>query len=525
MNTKFDFTNLFVLDLANNHQGSVEHGLAAIKQHAQVANTHGIRAALKFQFRQLDSFIHPDFKDATDVKHVSRFMSTKLGREEYQVLFDAAKSAGLMTICTPFDEESVDIIKDMGFDLIKVASYSAQDWPLLEKVATSNLPIVFSTGSLLIEDIDRFVSFAEHRGLDFAIMHCVSIYPTPSELCNLQNIAMLKQRYPNVEIGWSTHEDPDDCNAVKVAYALGGRMFERHVGVATETVKLNAYSSTPAQASKWYDAWKEAVKLCGSFERLPPEPQESKAILELQRGVFLKHPMKADQEITEDDVFFAMPCQPGQLTSGHFINGILLKKTIEANGPVMDDQISLPRDKQSQKLAHYIHKVKAMLNMARIDLGVQFDVEYSHHYGIERFGEVGCVLIDCINREYCKKLLVQLPKQSHPHHFHKLKEETFQVLHGEMFLEIDGRVRQMYPGDIQTVMPGTWHRFWTETGCIVEEVSTTHFQNDSVYKDPAINEMSKQQRKTVVKHWGRFHISRQLGEDGQAAEQQDELSS
>ena len=101
MNTKFDFTNLFVLDLANNHQGSVEHGLAVIKQHAQVANTHGIRAALKFQFRQLDSFIHPDFKDATDVKHVSRFMSTKLGREEYQVLFDAAKSAGLMTICTP----------------------------------------------------------------------------------------------------------------------------------------------------------------------------------------------------------------------------------------------------------------------------------------------------------------------------------------------------------------------------------------------------------------------------------------
>ena len=70
---------------------------------------------------------------------------------------------------------------------------------------------------------------------------------------------------------------------------------------------------------------------------------------------------------------------------------------------------------------------------------------------------------------------------------------------------------------------GTWHRFWTETGCIVEEVSTTHFQNDSVYKDPAINEMSKQQRKTVVKHWGRFHISRQLGEDGPTAEHKGEF--
>ena len=66
-------------------------------------------------------------------------------------------------------------------------------------------------------------------------------------------------------------------------------MFERHVGVATKTVKLNAYSSTPAQAGNWYDAWQEAVKLCGSFERLSPlSHKESKAILELQRGSFLE---------------------------------------------------------------------------------------------------------------------------------------------------------------------------------------------------------------------------------------------
>jgi len=513
MSMKFNFSDLFVLDLANNHQGSIEHGLAVINEHAAVSKKHGVRAALKFQFRQLESFIHPDFQNASDVKHVSRFISTKLERSDYQTLFDAAKNAGLMTICTPFDEESVDIIKEMGFDLIKVASCSARDWPLLEKVAESNLPVVFSTGSLLIEDIDRFVSFAEHRGLDFSIMHCVSIYPTPSELCNLRNIAMLKQRYPNVEIGWSTHEDPNDVSAVKVAYALGARMFERHVGLETDAIKLNAYSSTPAQADQWFGAWHDAVKLCGSFERTPPEPQETQAILELQRGVFLKDDKKSGELLTSNDVYFAMPCQEGQLSSGEFKDGTLLKEHGTANGAVMREHVDEPKRKQSQELAHYIHQVKAMLNMAKIDLGVEFDVEYSHHYGVERFGEVGCVLIDCINREYCKKLLVQLPKQSHPHHYHKLKEETFQVLHGEMFLEIDDRVRHMYPGDIQTVLPGTWHRFWTDTGCIVEEVSTTHFNNDSVYRDPAINEMTRKQRKTVVKHWGRFHISRELGED------------
>ena len=157
-------------------------------------------------------------------------------------------------------------------------------------------------------------------------------------------------------------------------------------------------------------------------------------------------------------------------------------------------------------------KVKAMLNVAKIDLGVQFDVEYSHHYGIERFGEVGCVLIDCINREYCKKLLVQLPKQSHPP-FPRLKEETFQVLHGEVFLG-NRRARSPHvPRRYPDCHAGHGIAFGLRR-CIVEEKSRPPiFQNDSVYKDPAINEMSKQQRKTVVKHWGRFHISRQLGED------------
>lgn len=510
MNAKFDFSDLFILDLANNHQGSVEHGLAVIRQHAQVAKQHGIRAAVKFQFRQLDTFIHPDFKASKDVKHIPRFMETRIDQDGFQTLFDAVKEEGLLTICTPFDEESTDIIEAMGFDLIKIASCSARDWPLLEKVAQSNLPVVFSTGSLLIADIDKFVSFAEHRALDFAIMHCVSIYPTPSESCNLQNIAMLKQRYPGISIGWSTHETPDDTNAVKVALALGATIFERHIGVATATNKLNAYSSTPDQAGLWYDAWREATRLCGSFDRLPPEPQEVKSILELKRGVFVKADTSKGDTIGSNDVYFAMPCADGQLSSGEFRNNMVMVSNVTANGAIMSDAVEpLERD-LSKELAHYVHGVKAMLNIAKIDLGVEFDVEYSHHYGIEKFGDVGCILIDCINREYCKKLLVQLPKQSHPHHYHKRKEETFQVLYGEMYLEIDGRVKHMLPGDTQTVLPGTWHRFWTDVGCIVEEVSTTHFNNDSIYRDKMINELPREARKTVVKHWGRFHLRSEI---------------
>ncbi len=160
-----------------------------------------------------------------------------------------------------------------------------------------------------------------------------------------------------------------------------------------------------------------------------------------------------------------------------------------------------------------MHEVKALLNLARVALGSEFAVEYSHHYGIANFRETGVVIIDCINREYCKKILVQLPNQAHPAHYHKRKEETFQVLWGELHTELDGRRKVLQPGDTQVVLPGVWHRFWSETGCVFEEVSSTHFNDDSVYRDPQINRMERASRKTLVDHWGRF----QLLEAAQAA--------
>ncbi|RLB74008.1 MAG: sialic acid synthase, partial [Deltaproteobacteria bacterium] len=60
MNQKFDFKDLFILDMANNHQGDVERGLNIVRSFAKVVKDHNARAALKFQFRQLETFIHPD---------------------------------------------------------------------------------------------------------------------------------------------------------------------------------------------------------------------------------------------------------------------------------------------------------------------------------------------------------------------------------------------------------------------------------------------------------------------------------
>lgn len=503
---EFDFRDLFVFDMANNHQGDVEHGLKIVREMGAVARKHGVRGVMKFQFRQLDTFIHPDHQNGSDAMHIDRFVSTRLGREDYQVLLDAVRDEGMYAMCTPFDEESVDVITDMGFDFLKIASCSAKDWPLLERSASAGMPVIISTGGLEIQNIDDIVSFFEHRGVEHAIMHCVSIYPIPDAEFHLNKIDILRRRYRKHVIGWSTHETPDNVLPGQLAVAKGARMFERHVGVETDTIKLNKYSSTPTQVDRWIEACLYARTLCGSegVREIPAVEQES--LDSLRRGVYLKKNVKKGAELKREDVYFAMPYVEGQLESGHWQGGIVTDAGGQKDGPVMQADILVPEKPAYMVLKDAIHEVKALLNEARIELNSEFQIEFSHHYGVDNFREVGALIINCINREYCKKIIVVLPGQKHPIHYHKRKEETFQVLYGVLESEIDNHRKTLHPGEVALVQPGVWHRFWSDGGCVFEEVSTTHFNNDSVYNDRRINEMARDERKTVVEHWGRFEM-------------------
>jgi len=503
----FDFRQLFILDLANNHQGSVEHGRAVIRSAAEVVEKHDVRAAVKFQFRQLDSFIHPHHREQSDLKYIQRFQSTRLEREQFQALLDEVRAKRLLAACTPFDEESVELITDMGFDLIKVASCSANDWPLLEVIADAGKPVVCSTGGLTIHEIDRVASFFQHRAVDFALMHCVSIYPTPDERLNLRQIGVLRERFPETPIGWSTHESPGDTVPVGIALALGAELFERHVGLESPDVQLNAYSSGPEELSAWLTAHARARVLLGPAERPASPPEEKQALAGLQRGVYARGPIRAGAPIDRSQVYFAMPWAEGQLASGTWREGIVAREAVEPDAALRHEALDVPGESDLQILKEAVHEAKALLNQARIAIGDEFKVEFSHHYGVPRFRETGAIIIDCINREYCKKLVLQLPGQRHPSHYHERKEETFQILYGSMHCRVGDAVRDLVPGESVLVLPGVWHSFSTETGVIFEEISTTHYNQDSFYEDKRINHMERSERKTVVDHWGRFQIA------------------
>lgn len=513
LNKKFDFQGLFIFEMANNHQGKLEHGLRIIREISEVAKRAGVRGAIKLQFRELNTFIHPDYRQDRKNKHIPRFLSTRLKEEEFAVLVKEIKSQGMITISSPFDEPSVNLIEKLEIEIIKIGSPSAQDWPLLERVATTGKPVICSTGGLTIKEIDRLVSFFQHRGINFALLHCSTIYPTPNDKLHLNQIEILKNRYPNIPIGFSTHEEPSNFHTIRVAYAKGARIFEKHVGVPTEEIKLNAYSATPAQVEAWLRAYREAVEACGEFKEREIPPAEQKDLQALMRGVFAKKSIKTGQVINRGDIFFAMPLQVGQLVSGKFREGIKADHDYQPNEPL---NATLVPNKPSKKEIVYstIHTVKGMLNNARIVLSHEIIVELSHHYGLEEFPKVGCVIIDCINnREYGKKLIIQMPGQWHPVHYHRKKDETFQVLDGILELEIENRKRILYPGETVWIPRGVWHGFRTETGTIFEEISTTIFEDDSFYLDRAIARLPRAVRKTRLLNWGRHQFDDFSGEE------------
>ena len=127
------FENLFVLELANNHLGSVDRGLKIIRDHATVVRYNNVRAAIKLQFRDVDEFVHPEFKGNQELRYVRKTEDTKLSKSDFAVLVEEIRNVSCIPMATPFDESSVDLCVEFDFPVIKIASSDVNDWPLWKR--------------------------------------------------------------------------------------------------------------------------------------------------------------------------------------------------------------------------------------------------------------------------------------------------------------------------------------------------------------------------------------------------------
>ncbi|MBT8530904.1 N-acetylneuraminic acid synthase [Polynucleobacter paneuropaeus] len=342
------FENLFVLELANNHWGKVDRGLKIIRDFGTIVRYNNIKASIKLQFRDVDNFIHPDFKGTKDSRYIKKTEDTKLSKDDFARLLEEVKNVGCIPMATPFDEASVDMCVEFDLPLIKVASSDINDWPLLEKIASTRRPVIISTGGASEKDLDDTVHFFEKRNIPLAINHCVSLYPSEDDELNLNQIDYLKHRFPKHVIGLSTHEYHDWQSSMLISYGKGARTWERHIDIYYEDVPVSNYCTLPEQADVWFKAFHKAVEMCGgaSDARRVISRKEIEYLDALVRGAYAKKDIEPGYELNAEnfskDFYLAVPLLKGQLSCREVMNGEKLTKAIKANEPLTIDHIDGP---------------------------------------------------------------------------------------------------------------------------------------------------------------------------------------
>jgi N-acetylneuraminate synthase len=349
------FNELFVLELANNHWGDLRRGLQIVQTYADIIKKYQIKAAIKLQFRDTDTFIHKDYKGRTDIRYVHRTEARILSKKAYRHLVETIRSHNIITMSTPFDEESVDFCEELDIDIIKIASFDLNDWALVYKILEKKRPTIVSVAGANIRDIDRIVNLFNDAEIPLAINQCVSIYPSEPEDLDLNQITLLINRYPDNVIGLSSHEYQDHSISLALAYGMGARTFERHIDIP-HTTNMSVYNMQPYQCETWFKTFVTIKKMCkGSTTTIRTPPvKEIKYINEHVRGIYAKRDLVCGDKINSDNFYLAVPICRGQLSCREIMDGGDVIKNICQDRPLMIEDVDAEYVKESE----FIQKVR-----------------------------------------------------------------------------------------------------------------------------------------------------------------------
>jgi len=491
---------LVIFEMANNHMGSLSHAKSIIRKYYQLSKKFRktIDFAIKFQYRDSKTFIHESYLSSND-KHVLRFKSTFFSREKWKKIINFSRKR-FKLICTPFDEPSVlNVIKDK-FDYLKIASCSATDWPLLEFIAKriKNKKIICSLGGASRDEISNVISFLSTRSLNVHFLYCVANYPTESKDLNLIYFQELKNLYGEKIKGISLHEDPNEFLSGAIGYSMGARIFEKHIGVVTNSIKLNKYSVNVRQMENWLNYLNMSISQVGAVKQRDLNIlKEKKHLKKFQRGVYFKKNIgkKVGEKINFKNVSFHFPLAKGQLAANDYsvFSDFKTKKTINKGNKLLIKDVKI--NNLRGKTIEIRNKVRDLATRANIVTPKYSRIEISHHYGLEKFFKYGLCMIVIINQSYCKKYLFLFKNQIHPSQLHKQKQETFLILFGTVQLDISFNNKRkkkiMKPGEIFTIKPGMIHKFkaLSSAGAVIEEISTESIPTDSYYLDKNITKI------------------------------------
>ena len=196
-----------IAELSANHNGS----LTKAKESILEAKKCGA-SAIKIQTYTADSMTincdSADFKIKglwNEYNLYQLYEEASTPYEWHNELFRFASENKITLFSTPFDEDAVDFLNDLGTPAFKIASFELLDLPLIKYAASKGKPLLISTGMGSLNEIIDAVNAAREGGCDqILLFHCIGSYPTPTKESNIRMISFLKDKF-GVEVGLSDH--------------------------------------------------------------------------------------------------------------------------------------------------------------------------------------------------------------------------------------------------------------------------------------------------------------------------------
>ena len=224
-----DHKPIIIAEVGQNHQGD----LKIAKNYIKVFSTLGADI-IKFQSRDNKNLFDNEFYNSLYINSNSFGKSygqhrekLELTKSDLKTLVKECKKNKVIFMCTPFEEKSLNLICEIGVQVIKIASFDLGNLPFLKRIAMKKKPIVLSVGGGNDRQIENSIKILKEYKSKIILLHCVSEYPCKFDRLDLEKIKKLKKKYPDLIIGSSDHFN--GILSGPLAYLQGARVFEKHV--------------------------------------------------------------------------------------------------------------------------------------------------------------------------------------------------------------------------------------------------------------------------------------------------------
>lgn len=218
-----------IAEVGQNHQGDLDIAKSYIEKFADT----GVDA-IKFQTRN-NKYLFSECAYNKEYNSENAFSDVygehreklELNPEWLVEIKECCHQHGVKFMSTPFDEPSLELLCEVGVDIIKVASFDIGNLPFLNKIAEKGLPTVLSIGGGKIDQIRDSVALLRSKIDEVAVLHCVSEYPCEADRLGLDNIDVLANEFSDCVVGISDHFNGPITGPI--GYMKGARVFEKHV--------------------------------------------------------------------------------------------------------------------------------------------------------------------------------------------------------------------------------------------------------------------------------------------------------